>query len=88
MNRAIHKKARIPVEPTSKAAPCEELHGMGTDVPMHFMVLCWNRNGCQLVFRRFVTRDEADAAAEALRRVGCIATVRSNGDFTHFQDEK
>jgi hypothetical protein len=88
MNGAIPKKLCTRIEPKPKAAPCDESPGMGTDAPMQFMVLCQKRNGRRLLFRRFATQDEADAAAAALRRVGCAATVSSTSNFTLTEEEQ
>ena len=40
-----------------------------------FEVRCENANGRRVLFGRYLTRDEAEAVAAALRKAGCRASV-------------
>lgn len=61
---------------TTTATPVAATASASERAPL-FRVVCFTQSGSPVLFRRYRTRDEAEAAAAALRKIGCLACAIS-----------
>ena len=74
--------------PTSKAVALAESRGSVVAPEMKFAVVCQKSNGRRYLFRTYAVQVEAEAAAKALRDIGCIASVSDMSDYTPTENDK